>query len=64
MENSNMLPKKWKFCTEGNCEIPDRPRDIADAKRKEEQIATGTKMICTNWGCGEEYEYSEDKHVT
>ena len=62
---TNCIPKKWAFCQEFPCEIPDRQKDIQAAKDKAEQIPTGTKMICKNWGCDQpNYLYSEDDMAT
>jgi len=61
IDNAHLIPKKWKGCTEGTCEIPERAKEIEEQRRKEEHIGNGTKMICRNWACGEEYEFTEDK---
>ncbi|EAR94166.2 concanavalin A-like lectin/glucanase family protein (macronuclear) [Tetrahymena thermophila SB210] len=58
----NLIPPIWNQYHEYPCIVPEKRQQLEEEKKRETEISIGTIMICKNWGCGQQYEYTDDNN--
>ncbi|KAL4430058.1 hypothetical protein ABPG74_013505 [Tetrahymena malaccensis] len=56
----SMIPQKWAESHSFPLEVPKRKVEIQREIEEENMVKEGTRMICRNWGCGKQYEFTAD----